>query len=72
MGVTILVFDLFWKNIEKSAKSDTFLNGDWGEFNKISFFRLKKNGEKVKIDCEHDLYIAYERIIPKLCKFHEF
>ena len=57
MGVTILVFDLFWKNIEKSAKSDTFPSGDWGEFNKISFFD-SKNEEKVKIDCEHD-YSGY-------------
>ena len=40
MRVTILVFDLFWKNIEKSAKSDTFPSGDWVEFN--------KKGEKVK------------------------
>ena len=37
-----------------------------------SRFFDSKNGEKVKIDCEHDLYLVYEGIIPKLCKFHDF
>ena len=48
MGVTILVFDLVWKNIKKSAKSDTFPSGDWVEFNKISFFSTQKTVKKWK------------------------